>query len=359
MAGSVHWHTPAKRYYIQVYWEGKRIKIWKHPVSLEPFFNKRSAQKQLARIQTEIDDKEFTPKFWLPDSPMLIQEYAQVWLATKDVSRKTLSGYRTAVEKYINHFFKNKDIRRIRANDLKLFKMWLQEQLADKGVYNNMNCLKTLLNDAYRNEDIFRVPPFPRLKNPEPPPEYITLEQQEVLLSKIPDRHKPIFQIGMEYGLRVGEGRAIKKDCIKAGKLIIKRAFSDNQLKDTKTSEWREYDLTEYALGILEGIEPHLSPFVFVRTDGKPYTNKNLNAIWHEAEKEAGITIKLYNAFRHSLGCQLLDLGYDIDLVRQQLGHKNAAMTKRYAKRSNPVLTQALESRRGKIINLKENKNVK
>ena len=359
MSGSVQYHPPAKRFYIQVYWEGVRLRVWKHPITLEPWRrgNKQSAEKQLARIQTEIDDGEFNPKFWLPDSPMLIREYAQIWLKVKDVSRKTLSGYRTAVNKYITPFFRDKDIRRIRANDLKLFKMWLEEQLEDKGVYNQVTALKTMFNDAYRNEDITRVPPFPRLRNPEPPPEYITLEQQERLLSAIPERHRPIFQIGMEFGMRVGEVRALKKDCIKDGKIIIKRAFSDNQLKDTKTSEHRERYLTEYAIDVLAGIEPHLSPFVFVRWDGKPYTNKDLNLIWHAAEKETGIKIKLYNAFRHSLGCQLLDMGYSLDHVQDQLGHKNPAMTRRYAKRSNPVLTQALENRRGKIIEIGEKKN--
>ena len=38
----------------------------------------------------------------------------------------------------------------------------------------------------------------------------------------------------------------------------------------------------------------------------------------------------MYNAFRHSLGCQLLDQGEDIDLVRQQLGHSKIEMTMRY-----------------------------
>jgi len=66
-------------------------------------------------------------------------------------------------------------------------------------------------------------------------------------------------------------------------------------------------------------MERNLSPFVFVRDDGKPYTSKNLNKIWHETCTKVGIKIKLYNGVRHSLGCQLLDMGYDLSLVQDQI----------------------------------------
>ena len=104
---------------------------------------------------------------------------------------------------------------------------------------------------------------------------------------------------------------------------------------------------------VLDRIQPHLSPFVFVRDDGKPYTSKNLNKIWHEACAKVGIKIKMYNGLRHSLGCQLLDMGCDMDLVRDQLGHTKMEMTRRYAKRSKQVLADALIERRNKILKFK------
>jgi len=356
MSGTVIYHKSARRYYIQLYWEGVKIRIWRHPLSYDPFFDERSAQKQLHRIQTEIDDHEFDPKYWLPDSPMLLSKYAEIWVELKEVSKKTKEGYESTINKYIIPFFKQKDIRRVRANDIKQFKKWLGKTLSPKTVYNKIGVLKTIMKDAYDNEDIQKIPPFPKLSMPKTIPAYIELEQQELILSAIPERHRPIFQIGMEYGLRVGEVRAIQKDCINDGILTIKRAFSDNLLTTTKTDTWREYNLTSYAIEILNNIEPHLGSFIFVREDGNRYTSANLNKIWHKACSQAGIKIKLYNAFRHSLGCQLLDMGYDMDHVRQQLGHTNMEMTKRYARRSNPILANALENRRNNIVKLEINK---
>lgn len=111
-----------------------------------------------------------------------------------------------------------------------------------------------------------------------------------------------------------------------------------------------------YASEILETMPMQLSPFVFVRDDGKPYTNKNLNAIWKQACKKTGIKIKLQNAFRHSLGCQLVDMGYDLNHVADQLEHTDTRTTKRYAARSKETLTEALESRRAKVIPMRTEK---
>ena len=103
---------------------------------------------------------------------------------------------------------------------------------------------------------------------------------------------------------------------------------------------------------MIESIQPHLSPFVFVRDGGKPYTSKNLSKIWHDAGTKVGIKIKMYNGVRHSLGCQLLDMGYDQSLIQDQLGHTKSEMTRRYAKRAPKISADALEARRVNVISI-------
>lgn len=142
---------------------------------------------------------------------------------------------------------------------------------------------------------------------------------------------------------------------INDGQVVIKRAFSNNELQETtKTGNIRRYQITPYFENVLDNIEQQLSPFVFVRYDGKPYTSKNLNQIWHKACNEVGIKIKMYNGVRHSLGCQLLDQGCDMDLVREQLGHTKTEMTRRYAKRSKQTLADALKARREKVVQFRK-----
>lgn len=352
MGGSIQFDKRMKRYYIDVYWDGKHHKIWESPYTGEKFYHPSQAEKIIGAIRTEVDTGSFNPKFWKPDSPLSIQVYYTEWLDDIDVSDKTLRDYRGYFKNHIIPEIGNMDMRHVRKKHLSKLKKNLS--LSDKGKYNVMGALKTMFRWAYDNEDIPRIPPFPELSFELPEITYLTFEQQNSVLVKIPEDERPIFEFGMEYGLRTQEVRAIQKDCIRDGKLVIKRAFAENVLEEhTKTKKNRTYELTQYAIDILERTRPNLSSFVFVRADGKPYTNKDLNKIWKEASKKATINIKLQNALRHSLGCQLLDQGEDLDLVRDTLGHTRVEMTRRYAKRSNPVVTSALEKRRGNVVSFR------
>lgn len=352
MGGSIQWDKKSRSYYIAVYWEGRHHRIWRNPHTGEKLYDKRQANKVLGRIQTEVDTGEFHPRFWKPDNPLTILNYHKEWLARITVSEKTKRDYGGYFKNHIIPEIGGLDVRHIRYKHLEA--LYKNIGLSDKGKYNVMGALKTMLRWAYCSEDIKRVPPFPALSYTLPEIEYLTLNQQNQILTHIPERDRPIFEFAMEYGLRVGEVRALQKDCVTSTEIIIRRAFSENTLRErTKTGTIRRFEKTDFIKILLGNMQPQLSPFVFVRKDGKPYTNKNLNALWKEACKQAGIKIKLYNAFRHSLGCQLLDQGEDIDLVRHVLGHTKSDMTRRYAKRSNNILTSALEKRRGKIIELK------
>lgn len=349
MGGSIQFHKPAKRWYIQVYWQGERYKIWKY--NGEPIWHEKTAQKLLNKIRAEIDDGIFQPRTYFPDSPLSINVYAQQWLNIIDVKPNTIKDYRYSINKFIIPFFKETDIRHIRHNEIVEFYKWIPR--CDKGKYNVVSCLRTMMRHAWRNEDIGKVPPFPKLTMGDLPPiEYYNIDQQEIVLTHIPERYRNIFMFGMEYGLRIGELRAIQWDCITDNELIVKRAFAENILMEsTKTNRTRIYGLTPYAKQIIKSLPMTSNTFVFVREDGKPYTNKNLNAIWSEACQKAGIKkIKLYNAIRHSLGCQLLDQGFEFDKVQKVLGHTRPEMTKRYAQRSNESITEMLMQRRGQVL---------
>ena len=348
-SGTVQRH--GQRFFVQLYRKKRTEQFWSVLIQAKwyPIKSYANGEKLLRAIQEEIDrDPEgFDPRSFRPKNPLSIGEYYQTWLSQIDATAKTKRDYRTAIVKYAIPFFgMDKDIRRLRRAELTAFKMSIGG--SEKWRYNVLGALKSMVRWAYYNEEIKHVPPFPRMSVVESPEiEYLTVEQQDKILAAIPDADVPIFRFAMEYGLRVGEARAIKRDAIKGGKVYIKRAFSDNDLRETtKTGDVRVYDLTPIAKAVVEG-QKHLHQFLFVRRDGRPYTNKNLNAIWRAACGRAGVGIKLYNAIRHSLGCQLLDEGHDLSLVQEVLGHKRPEMTKRYARRTAKKIGMVLSLRRG------------
>lgn len=175
------------------------------------------------------------------------------------------------------------------------FQRWIN--LSSKGTYNTINVLKKLLRDVGETRTS-QKPPFPVISYTTPEIEYLTIDQQDKIINALSERDRPIFQFMMEYGVRPQEARALQRDCIKNGQIIIKRVFSDNTLKETtKTGDKgkRSLPITPYFNEVLKSIDrqTRLSPFVFVRWDGKPYSSYNLNAIWHEAENKTGIKCKL------------------------------------------------------------------
>lgn len=362
MRGSVHFDKKSKRWRISIYSDGKLYHVYRDPATGTRFYSREHAEKILGAMRHDADENGgvLNIKHWMPRRPLAVDIYADGWIRDKarDVSAKTIEGYNTALRRHIVPYFGGRDMRRITARELREFKDQLP--LSTKGKYNVMGTLKTMYRDAHRDEDISRVPPFPKTTTEQSSVvEYLDLEAQDKVLGAIPARHRPIFAIGMEYGLRTQEVRALQKDCIVDGEITIRRKFEVNKLiDDTKTGEkgMRSMAITSYCQEILDNLPRNLSPFVFVREDGKPYTNKNLNTIWNVACKKVGMKIKLQNALRHSLGCQLLDQGETIETVRQILGHTRVEMTMRYTRRRiAPSANAALERRRSNIVSLRRN----
>ena len=81
MSGSVHYQSG--RWVIHVYWQGKRHKIWRDYDTFQPFFTKSRAIKYLGILQKQIEDHDFDPKYWKPDSLVSVRRYADVKVARK------------------------------------------------------------------------------------------------------------------------------------------------------------------------------------------------------------------------------------------------------------------------------------
>ena len=343
MSGSYHWHEPAKRFFISVYWDGKRNKIWRY--NGEPIWHEKTAQKLLNKIRAEIDDGDFLLKSYLPDSPISLGKYSAQWLKSLSVAPATLSFYTKAMKHVTEYFGEDQDIRKFSFSKLQIF--YNELPLTVKGKYHVLNTLKTMLKFAYHDEIIKRIPPFPTLtQGQQREIKYLTFEQQQEVIKNIPLEDRPIFEFAMEYGLRIGEVIGLQKDCISETEITIKRAMSEGGLRQsTKTNRIRTYGKTERAKEILDNLPLVASPFVF-NHNGKPYSWKMLTTRWRASCKAVGIEINLYNGIRHSLGCQLINQeGVDMDMVRDILGHTNSKMTERYAQRSKPTLTNVLQFR--------------
>lgn len=356
MKGSVQYHAPAKRYYISWYPE----RIWKNPITGEPFWHEKNAHKILDKMRCEVDAGTFNLRTYMPDSPVMLKVVASEWLKAFTGTEATRKFYRKMIQSSIDYFGGGYDIRTFVHSKLQIY--YNELPFTVRGKYHRLSTLKNLLHFAQKDGLIASIPPFPALpQGLSDDIRYLTYEQQQKVLEAIPERHRGVFEFAMEYGLRIGEVCALQWDCVTDTEITIRRTMSNGELRNaTKTGKSRVFGLTARGAEIIAQfkhlkVEGCISPYVFVTTRNKPYSWKILTLAWRKACKAAGISINLYNGIRHSLGGQLMDAGVELEMVRDILGHTNSDMTRRYAKRSVPVMTKILEFR-GKEQPMKEAK---
>ncbi|HPD57957.1 MAG TPA: tyrosine-type recombinase/integrase [Smithellaceae bacterium] len=349
MSGTYQYDLRAKRYYVRIYWQGKDYKIYRY--NGEPIWHEKTAEKLLNKIRAEIDDGAFDIRVYLPDSPLTIQAYSETWLNSSTACNNTKRVHRSAIKKAVEILGDNCLITSL--NYSKFCK--IQQSLDCSAKWNNavLIALKAMLHFALKDGVIKKLPVFPPLiKTQEKDPEYLTYEKQQKVIKAIQEEHRPIFEFGMEFGLRVGEVRALKKDCIEENELVIKRSFSQWELRETtKTYRIRHLPLTTRAKEILKANRPSFSDYLFTYDGRRPYHERKMREIWKAACQAAGINIIQKNAMRHSLGCQLLDEGVDLKTVSDIYGHSTMDMTRKYVRRIPHRIFNALENR-GKIIEL-------
>jgi len=355
MGGSVLRDGKTGHWYIQVRWNHSTERFYRfeyHGIWF-PFASKAQAAKILSLMQDEIDNGSFNPACYRPNSPLAIKLYVDQWLSLADVIKNTLKRYKSYSRLFIAYFGESKDIRKINKVDILKLKKWLEEkEYSPKTVKHVLSTLKTVLFFALDNRDITFVPSFPELPNIiKANIEYLKKDVQDKVLNAIPERHRAIFELMAEYGLRVQEGRALMKDAITDTHIIIMRRLSEYELLEgDKAGKVRPYLKTSKAKEILRKAAPSFSEYVFTHNGRSSYDEKILNKIWKEACASVGVKIKLYNGLRHSKAGQLLDAGFSMDVVSAILGHSKIQMTKdMYGRVSETRMNEALESM-GQVI---------
>jgi integrase len=349
MGGHYRFDEKANRFYVSIYWQKKKYKIFRY--NGEPIWHEKTASKLLNKIRAEIDDGTFDIRSYMPESPLILKAYFEIWLKASPSCANTKRVHRSAIKKAMQAWGETVDIRTISYSKLAILHNSMEGSVKWRNAV--LIALKAMLNFAVKDGVIKKLPPFPSMSQAqESPPEYLTYNDQQNVINAIPERHRSIFLFGMEYGLRIGELRALKKDCIEDGQVIIRRSFSQWELRETtKTYRVRRLPLTTRAKTILKTAPISFSDYIFTYDGKRPYYERKMRDIWKAACDSVGIKIKQKNAIRHSLGCQLLDDGVDLEMVRDIYGHTSTDMTRKYVKRTPRRVLEALENR-GRVVKL-------
>ena len=340
--------TIPKRLYVDLFWKGKRIRIYSDKTGLVLDTYSR-AQEVLDTIRNEIKTYSFDPdiyiqaeasKFWASN---LLDRFARDKI--ESISPKYKNTYRQSI-RIAREFFKTQDVREIKKINIIDFIKDCRVKYphwADKSLKNHTDVFKTFMNYLRNDLEVIKiVPPFPKIEYAEKTFKWVSGEDQIRLYEMVPDRHKPIFAFLFLHGTRPGEARALKcKDVdLEHRSITISATFSKNVYrKRRKGKRSKPYilpihpEMYDYIADQVRSSHPEAFVFNHPGT-GRPYIESILPKIWKVVRKKAGIgpyELRLYDAARHSFASQLVNSGATLFFVSKALGHSTQKTSERYS----------------------------
>ena len=174
-------------------------------------------------------------------------------------------------------------------------------------------------------------------------------------------RNKLIFKVLYETGIRIGELLHLRVSDYdypdsfeKTGNIYLILRDDDDEDRQLKTGE-RTIPVSTSLLQEIDDYVMYHRPFkegveyLFVShssgNEGEAPTRQSMEKFFNKALKASGIKNKVItpHSLRHSHASNLQDLGVDINIIKERLGHASIVTTAKYSKPSIKTLTMAYE----------------
>ncbi len=227
-----------------------------------------------------------------------------------------------------------------------------QLHLAEIGVsICTRNCIMTGLRFLFRVtlRRLDLAAEIYHIREPQKIPLVMSPEETRRLLAVASSlKARVLLSLSYGCGLRAGEVVRLKVKHIDSAQKIIR-------IEQSKSRKDRHVMLSPETLDLLrqwwkarrgyDATTPLQERWLFPgRRPGTPMTTRQLNRLFHEAAKEAGIKKAVtLHALRHSFATHLLERGTDIRIIQALLGHDKLDTTARYTRVATGMIA-AIES---------------
>lgn len=344
--------TTPNRFFIDVIFDGKRAKIYSHK-SGTVLDSYKLALETEKHISYEIRNHVFDASKYVKSDlqKFLFENLYSPWIEIKRLDGiSTLYKYEQFNRDYFT-VFSDKDVRHIRTKDIHSFYYQLKKTLSNKTKKNILACLHSFFTWLLKMEIIDKLPVFPEVSTEQPDWKWLDEDIQAGVLLAIPEQDRDLYMFLALHGCRPSEGRALKVRDMDFNRqsVTICRQFAGRSgnvlVEHTKTKQMREIPINEAMLPRLKELCRNKLPdaFLFVNPrTGRPYAKTTYQEIWDEARQSKGLTIKAYEALRHSFASQRVSRGVDIYSIGKILGHTDIRTTQRYSHTNLEALKQAM-----------------
>jgi integrase/recombinase XerD len=179
-------------------------------------------------------------------------------------------------------------------------------------------------------------------------PKYLNQDELHRFFAVITSpRDRALFALTYHYGLRVDEATALTLEDLDLKNHRIRLRRLKNGLGGEKPL-WRH---TAKQLRAYLRVRSSAGPYLFTGREG-PLKKRQIQNLFHDYAKAAGISGRSVHSLRHSIAVHLLDAGQGIEYVADHLGHRNIQNTRIYAQISGPLREQVFRDleRHPKIV---------
>lgn len=202
----------------------------------------------------------------------------------------------------------------------------LNEGRANSTVNNKLSSLSTLLRYAYNRQWIERMPLFPWREPARTRLRWLRDDEEDRLLSLLPEDVRAFCTILIDTGMRRGE-------LLKVTKENIEGDFIRLWPSQTKTKSARSIPLS-----------PRSKALVQVYIPFKMDVNR-IRWFWDKAKHEMGLSEDkdfVLHTLRHTAATRMLAATNNLALVKEFLGHSNIQTTLKYAHTNPQQLLEAI-----------------
>ena len=321
-------------------------------------------QKATAMIQSLIEKYSYLEK---SEHPSKMVDYLAMWkeLRKSEVAETTYDGYHTYIDRHLIPYFSqlNLNIQDITAGHIFDYVNYLSSDGGRKdnkiggqsttSIRKIISILRQVFDYAVLYGDIrvnpaSQVPMPKKVNNKDKRQVFLTAEDAQKMLDAFRDEELgPIVYVTLYYGLRKSEALGLRWQAVdfEANTITINHTVVSNGhivRKDSTKSYCsnRTFQLLPDVKDVLLKLKDqqenyktrlgsgyHNNDYIFKNPNGIPYRPDSLTRSFKRALERHGLPQMRYHDLRHSTASILVDKGWDINDIKEWLGHSDISTT--------------------------------
>ena len=301
--------------------------------------SKREAERQWREEQARID----TGKTRIAGD-LTISEAAERYLAeaTLTLRPRTLTLYTMLIRNHIVPQIGDVPLDTLTAEQVRV----LIAKVAAGGTIRSAQLVRHVLSQICQRENVLGEDPAKKVRNPKiQAREMLYWNEQEYrqFLASTKDHYLyPLFVTALASGMRIGELLGLQWQDIdfNRGRISVRRQLNrDRTVSPPKTRRsLRQIDIGRDAVDVLRLHQQQMAqhqeilgypptPFVFVTSNGTPYSARNISRAFELLTCHAGVRRIRLHDLRHTHSTMILARGVNMRVLSDRLGHSSVSFT--------------------------------